>query len=55
MRYFTPKDAAELLKAASEDRKNAIRECVAWLAMHCEDWQPQALAGEMARDLLRED
>ena len=33
-------------------RAATIRECVTWLAMHHADFKPEALAGEMARDML---
>ncbi len=35
-------------------RAAAIRECVTWLARHNMEYQPHALAGEMADDLLPE-
>jgi len=37
---------------ATADRAAIIRECVTWLAMHHADYKPEALAGQMACDLL---
>lgn len=56
----SPKDQQETLEEMCERidletdelRKQVIRECTTWLAMHHADFKPGFLAGEMARDLL---
>jgi hypothetical protein len=47
------KELGKILQAA--DRRNAIRECVTWLAQHTGEYKPEALAGMMANDLLGDD
>lgn len=46
-------EAIVLLADADAIRIAALRECVTWLAMNCHEFKPDALACEMARDLLK--
>ena len=45
---FNPQELADAVHI------QAIRECVTWLALNCENYKPEYLAGNMALDLLEQ-
>jgi hypothetical protein len=45
-------DVKDDINTQHEARRNAIRECVTWLAQNHAEYKPEYLAGELANAML---